>query len=74
MSTETIKRVSLYTGAVAHLVDTVAPRIPGQTVERAASLCNLVPMWPGAWSNGGSADDLPLCKTCESILGAVTSG
>lgn len=69
--TETTKRVALFTGTVAHLVDTIQPTLPGQSQDRLASLCNLVPMWPSTWNNGGSADGLPLCKTCELVEGAI---
>lgn len=71
MGTETIKRVTLYTGNVAHLIDSVQPRLPGTTEDRMASLCNLVPVWPGVWLNGDTAVDLPLCKTCESVWGSL---
>lgn len=70
--TETIKRVCLYTGNVSHLVDYSAPPMPGRDKGREASLCNLVPIWPGVWYNSGSADELPLCKTCETVQGGMS--
>lgn len=59
-----IRQVKVFTGTVTHLVDTIAPRLPGIDIERAPALCNYRPVWPGAWIED---NEMSICLTCARI-------
>lgn len=65
-------RVHVYTGKVAHLVDYQAPLLPGVNENRAPSLCNYRPIWPGGWLTPET--DMPTCRTCDTLKGNVLNG
>lgn len=66
------KEVRIYTGSVAHLMDTGAPPVPGVLRAQQPALCNIRPVWPGEWYD--APVDLPLCKNCETAREAMTRG
>lgn len=73
-----MNKVFIGTGKVSHVLDEAAPRPPDTIPERAPALCNIRPLWPGYWQglNGDAhiAEELPLCRTCEMLMGAANVG
>ena len=75
-----MQKVYIGTGRVAHVIDTRAPRLPGETLARKRALCHVSPMWPGFWlgqitsqEDAVTVETLPMCRTCESLMGAVNA-
>jgi hypothetical protein len=66
-------KVQLFTGTVTHFVDPHMPVPPGTVESRRPSLCNLVPIWPSIWLATAEGDPLPVCKTCEVLVGRLLS-
>lgn len=70
---ENTQRVFLYTGKVAHLIDTRRPLVEDEVDERRAALCKMRPFWPGIWfGREGDKDlakalSLPICNICISV-------
>lgn len=74
MGSVLMHKVYIATGKVAHVLDTNAPVLPGTVRERFPALCHMRPLWPGAWLGGDGdefTDSLPLCRTCETLMGAM---
>lgn len=64
MTAERFKEVRVWTTQVLHIVDTNDPLLPDVVPERAPSLCNFRPIWPGEWI---ADSNLPVCKMCSRI-------
>lgn len=58
----------LFTSSIAHIIDPIAPRLPGQ--HEPSSLCNIKPIWPGVWLELVLDGDVLMCHNCEVTLEA----
>lgn len=59
------KNVRLWTSKVSHIVDIEDPLLPDSVPERAPSLCNMKPIWPGVWIDQ-TTPEAP-CKLCARV-------
>ena len=62
---DSIVQVTIYTGAINHLLDKKYPQMPDTQAGREYAMCGYRPFWPGVWTEveGGK----PICKTCIAI-------